>query len=98
MFRLTHTSEINTALRNTGRIVLFFSAPWCAQCKPLKRKIDHLPVVEVNADMFAELTTRYDVRGLPTLVELNRDVRGYEDYRSWSGQALKASVVEGLFT
>ncbi len=98
MIRLTHTSEIDMALRATGRVVLFFGASWCSQCKPLKRRIDHLPVVEVDADKFVELTTRYDVRGLPTVVEVKRESPlGPDQYYTWTGQALKPKVVEELF-
>lgn len=101
MIRLSRTSELTEALRNTGRVVMLFTAPWCGQCKPLKRAIDHLPVIEVDADKFVELSTRYDVRGLPTVVEVYRpegatDAR-FDQERSWTGQALKASVVKGLF-
>lgn len=100
MIKLTHTSELEEALKNSGRAVLLFTAEWCSQCKPLKRQIGHLPVIEVDADKFVELATRYEVRGLPTVVELVRDVTDphqLDQERSWTGQALKASIVKGLF-
>ncbi|HEY6021987.1 MAG TPA: thioredoxin family protein [Candidatus Paceibacterota bacterium] len=101
MIKLSLTSALETVLNNTGRVVLLFSADWCSQCTSLKRDINHLPIVEVDADKFPELATRYNVRGLPTVVEVYRpdgatDFR-FDQERSWTGQALRPSVVKDLF-
>lgn len=56
---------------------LYFSAPWCGPCKMLGPKIDEMAtkgeivVQKVNVDTDEELTKRFGVRAVPTLVLVN---------------------------
>ena len=63
----------------------YFSAPWCGPCKMLGPVMDQsgLPFQKINVDNDTELSSKYGVRSVPTLVlvdqtgkELNRLV-GY---------------------
>ena len=54
--------------------VLKFYADWCEPCKMLTRTIKDagdkitLPIEEVNVDNDEELTLKYGIRGIPTMI------------------------------
>lgn len=52
--------------------LLKFSATWCAPCKALSKTLEGkdlgVPVQPVDIDMDTELTAKYGVRSVPTLV------------------------------
>jgi thioredoxin-like negative regulator of GroEL len=57
--------------------VLKFSASWCEPCKMLKRTIEGedigAPVEDVDIDEQPELTQKYGVRGVPTMIIIRDD-------------------------
>ena len=65
------------------RIILYFSATWCAPCKklgPLIKKVSEyyakdVLVVKVDADLEKPLVNFYEIQSVPTLVLLKDDVR-----------------------
>lgn len=54
--------------------ILYFSAPWCAPCKQLGPIMDSLQgqinFRKIDVDNDTELSTKYGVRNIPTLVLL----------------------------
>ena len=54
--------------------ILYFSAPWCGPCKQLGPVMESLSgqvnFRKINVDNDTELSTKYGVRNIPTLVLL----------------------------
>lgn len=52
--------------------VLKFYAPWCGQCKVLTKELEknpiNVPVESINVEDNEEMTKKYGVQGLPTLI------------------------------
>ena len=55
--------------------ILYFSAPWCGPCKQLGPVMESLSgqinYRKINVDNDTELSTKYGVRNIPTLVVLD---------------------------
>lgn len=58
--------------------ILRFSAEWCQPCKALAKNLEiaslTVPVEYVNIDEQYDLATKYQIRGVPTLVLLEDEV------------------------
>ena len=53
--------------------ILYFSAAWCGPCKVLGPTIDTLqseglPIQKIDVDTNTEMSTKYSVRSVPSLV------------------------------
>ena len=54
--------------------ILYFSAPWCGPCKVMSPLIEQMEkqgkirVKKVNVDYDAQLSQKYSVRSVPTLI------------------------------
>ena len=66
-------------LESETPVLVDFSSAWCPPCRALEQALDELapefpglPVEHVDADQALELTTRYSVRSLPTLLAFHR--------------------------
>ena len=57
--------------------ILYFSAPWCGPCKQLGPVMESLSgqvnFRKINVDNDTELSTKYGVRNIPTLVLLENE-------------------------
>jgi|TARA_R100000544_G_C2194341_1_gene43370 thioredoxin 1 len=53
--------------------IYYFSADWCGPCKVLAPTMERsgLPYQKVNVDSDQELSTKYGIRNVPTLVKVN---------------------------
>lgn len=60
------------------RKVLKFSATWCGPCKMMAKIFDEIEtsieVQNVDVDENSELTKKYNIRGVPTLVMVDDDI------------------------
>jgi thioredoxin 1 len=65
-----------SVLRSTLPLVVDFYAPWCGPCKVMAPRLDKVAdayagrvrVVKVNVDEAPDLASRYEIRGVPSLV------------------------------
>lgn len=61
-------------------VIVDLWAPWCGPCKMVapiledaaRRRAGRLKVVKVNVDELPDVSARYNVRGIPTLLLLDR--------------------------
>ena len=59
--------------------VLKFSASWCGPCKMLTKTIEGIsdlpiPIKEIDIDENLDMSAKYGIRGVPTLVMLENGV------------------------
>ena len=53
------------------KILIDFYADWCGPCKmlaPILEEIDFIDVLKINVDQFPELSAKFGVMSIPTLV------------------------------
>jgi len=61
-------------LSKSRLIILDFTASWCGPCKQLAKLLKSLPdsesvnVVKINIDEFTDITNKFDIVSVPTLV------------------------------
>jgi len=69
--------------------LFYFSAEWCVPCQTLGPIMDQvsqkIPVQKINIDYEADITSKYGVRSIPTiiLVENGQEVRRFTGARSF---------------
>ena len=96
------TSEnANQTLDTSMPVLLDFWAPWCKPCRGLEPTIkklnenftDQLTVAKVNVDLQNEISRRFNVRSIPTLVLLKNNV---EVLRLGAGEYTYDQIVSEL--
>ena len=69
--------------------LFYFSAEWCVPCQTLGPIMDQvsqkIPVQKINIDYEADITSKYGVKSIPTvvLVENGQEVRRFTGARSY---------------
>jgi thioredoxin 1 len=69
--------------------LFYFSAEWCVPCQTLGPIMDQvsqkIPVQKINIDYEADVTSKYGVKSIPTvvLVENGQEVRRFTGARSF---------------
>ena len=70
---ITGTENIDQVIAK-GDVILGFSAPWCGYCRRLRPMVEKLseeisqPIDGLNCDVDEEITKRYEVETIPTLI------------------------------
>jgi thiol:disulfide interchange protein len=67
---------LNLLEKNESTIVVFITATWCAPCKSIKQYVDQklegIPCIRIDvvkdADVYASLRSKKQVKGVPTLL------------------------------
>ncbi len=75
MERIQTQQQFHEKINGEGYTIMKFDATWCHDCKNLERFIgdiinEHLDkqFYAVDSEQFEELTEKYDVRGIPSLL------------------------------
>ncbi len=66
---LSDREDFNSLIQN--KILIDFYADWCGPCKmlaPILEQVDFIDVLKVNVDEFPELSAKFGVMSIPTLV------------------------------
>lgn len=71
--------------------ILFFSTPFCSNCKPLKKKLEQEGVEfeEINAITNKELVDKYGIKSVPSIVMKGNIVDHGEAYQILTGDEIK---------
>lgn len=77
------TEEILTMIDTGEKLVLDFNAPWCGPCvafSPIFEKISKeeefskISFIKINVDENAELSMKYNVRNIPTIILIENGI------------------------
>jgi len=100
--KLTSEAEFNQLIAQ-GNVVVDFFAEWCGPCKQLSPVIDqiaqensNITFIKVNVDNFSSLSSKYNVKGIPTLIFFKNGQKVDKSSGAQSKSSLQ-SKLNGLF-
>ncbi|CAN5465188.1 hypothetical protein BH09ACT4_BH09ACT4_03300 [soil metagenome] len=85
-----------------GRILLFFHAPWCPQCRSIESDIlaqgvpDGVTIIKVDYDSHQDLRQTYGVTLQTTFVEVDSAGAGLQNYIAYDDPHLDAVIAAML--
>lgn len=82
MWRIMNLTKENfdSSLQDSPLMIVDFWAEWCGPCKKLSPILDelkeeyNLPIAKVNVDDYPELSERYGIRTIPTVLVFENSV------------------------
>ncbi|MGL5849412.1 MAG: thioredoxin family protein [Phycicoccus sp.] len=89
--------ESQMAAREGTKVVLFFHAPWCPDCRATEKAIDAdgvpdgLTVVKVDFDSETDLRKEYGITQQHTFVQVGADG---DERAKWTGSESGAAILE----
>ena len=81
-----------------GRVLLFFHAPWCPQCRSIEADIeaqgvpDGVTIIKVDYDSHQDLRQQYGVTLQTTFVEVDASGAGLQNYVAYDDPHLDAVI------
>ena len=89
LLHLENKADFEKILKENERVLVDFYATWCGPCRMLlpvleevSEDLPEVTILKVNVDDYPELSTRFGVTAIPTLIEFNKEkqvnlFRGY---------------------
>lgn len=75
MRQAQNLEEIHALVENPEKVVFFFSADWCGDCRFIKPSLDEIELqnkdftfILVDRDQFIDLAKTWDIYGIPSLL------------------------------
>ena len=71
---LEKEEDFNNLIQN--RVLVDFYADWCGPCKRLGailEEINDIDILKVNVDLFQNISNKYGVMSIPTLIIFDKD-------------------------
>ena len=73
--KIIHATDatIDGLIKQAGTVLVDFWAPWCGPCKMISKSLDAVSettaatIVKIDIDENPEATTKFGIRGIPTL-------------------------------
>ena len=96
----TSTTAATAIASAEGRVLLFFHAPWCPQCRSIEADIvaqgvpDGVTIIKVDYDSHQDLRQQYGVTLQTTFVEVDSAGEALQSYVAYDDPHLEA-VIDG---
>lgn len=99
MIEIKSFGEIDKLISEKDFLLFDFWATWCGSCRmlmPVIKQIESerpdLTIASINVDDFPDLSSRYDIQAIPTLVLF----KNHQEVASHSGFASFQSLLEWI--
>jgi len=77
----TSNDDLNSQMKTHDWTLLYFTASWCGPCKTMSPVMDKVSeqntakfnAIKIDVDGAQDLAGQYGVRGIPTLVLINKE-------------------------
>ena len=99
MIEVKSFEEVDNLIKNKDLLLFDFWAPWCGSCRMLmpvikivEEAIPKLTVAGINIDEFQEVSAKYDIQSIPTLVLF----RNHTEVASHNGFASSQTLIDWI--
>ncbi len=99
MIKIQSFDEIDKLIKEKELLLFVFGAPWCGGCRMLmpvlkivEDELPELTVAGINVDEFQEISAKYDIQAIPTLVLFKNNV----EVASHNGFASSQAMIDWI--